>query len=124
MKGDKKMESIDLFNEFYISGLPLGARVDHFRFETDPTTIMEVYWGGLSDLVKADLEFPKTERWEELIAHCDSRYIESEFIINNKPDDVHMVTVIVNEPLSGGFIIEYGNYGPYWVKIADLFGYA
>lgn len=118
------MESIDLFNEFYISGLKLGARVDHFRFETDATAFMEVYWGGLHDLVKADLEFPKTERWEELIAHFDSRYIESEFILEHKPEDVHLVTVIVNQPLSGGFIIEYGNYGPYWVKIADLFGYA
>lgn len=111
-------------SEYAIAHLPLGTPIEGFDLEIEDFMIT-VYWGGCRELVKADINFPKVENYEEYTDHgLDFRHVTSEQILKEKPDDVNMVTVIYNDFMQGA-ILQYGNYSDKcWVMFGKLEGFA
>lgn len=107
-------------SEHAIAQLPMGTMFEGFDLNTEDFMI-SVYWGGCHELVKADIEFP---RIEEMSAYGDFRHITSEQILKEKPEDVHIVTVIYNDWTTGA-VLQYGNYTESgWVMLGRLYGFA
>ena len=114
-------------SEFAICDMIMGVCFDGFDL-IDENFMWNVYWGGLGDLRKADIEFPiyegeETEDGRNFFREEDFRHVSSDFILAHKPDDVTMVTVFYND-WTRGAVLQYGNYpNEGWCKLGTLNGF-
>lgn len=84
----------------------------------DGVSATEVYYGGLTDMVKAQLTWRKVKD-EEM---GEVEILKLSEIVKQIPLD-GLITVIVDGPLRGE-ILQYGNYGYEWYQIGETCGYA
>jgi len=112
-------------SEYAIADLDLYTSIDGFDIE-DEAYMWGVYWNGLHNLKPSNLELPKGKNWEECMRYgIDTVRISSDYILEHKPDDVDLITVIYQDYFHQGFILQYGNWNDgKWEKIGITGGFA